>query len=94
MEFIGLGVAAGLAAAAACLMFYRKGVRDGMAAREGRPAGRLRRQQSIGHESLITKSDENAAAMMKRYEAILSYDPYNVQQKNSPFMGEPEGERV
>ncbi len=42
----------------------------------------------------MADGDEDAAAMMKRYETILSYDPYNSPQKTPLFGGGSEGERV
>ena len=99
MEIIGLGAALGMLVAAVCVMCYRKGVRDGMAAGKGEypsclsataPApgspksaafwggkqGGLKPQKGFGSGKLAAGDDE-AAMMMRRYEAILSYDPYN-----------------
>ena len=68
MEIIGLGAAAGIIVSAVCMMFYRKGVRDGMSMKKGTaPQAGFTKVQS---------GDEETATMMKRYEAILSYDPY------------------
>ena len=68
MEIIGLGAAAGIIIGAACMMFYRKGVRDGMSMKRGAaPQAGFNKAQS---------GDDETATMMKRYEAILSYDPY------------------
>lgn len=62
MAQILLGAAAGLLTAAAGLLSYRLGLRDGagLARRAGQPAGKAAEQD----------------ALMKKYEAILDYDPY------------------
>jgi hypothetical protein len=98
VEVIGIGAAAGLIVAAACMMFYRKGVRDGAGvpakakALWGGGTG-MKRGAAPQAGFKAAGSDEDAMAMMKRYETILSYDPYNSPQKAALF-GNPEGERV
>ena len=97
MEIIGLGAALGMLFAAACVMCYRKGVRDGMKRGEspsqsfgltapgagspksgafwgGKARGPLGLRTGFGNSK--TEGDDEAAVMMRRYEAILSYDPY------------------
>lgn len=82
MEIIGLGAAAGIIVSAVCMMFYRKGVRDGMVMKKGNaPQASFNGKAAVG--------DEESAAMMKRYETILSYDPYGAARAG--FGG---GERV
>ncbi len=51
------GVAAGIAVAAACVAFYRRGLLD----------GRKREPET---------NEEPANALMRKYEAIMDYDPY------------------
>ncbi len=111
MEIIGLGAALGMLIAAACVMCYRKGVRDGMAAGKGECPSRLSAtapapgspksaafwggkqgglsgdRKGFGNGKPAAGDDE-AAMMMRRYEAILSYDPYNQKAAMS------EGERI
>ena len=86
MAIAMVGTALGLAVAAACVAFYRKGVKDGggfAAARGGAP------KQGADKPA----ADEGEAAMMRRYETILSYDPYNLSREAGPFEGRC-GERV
>lgn len=82
MEILGLGAVLGLAVAAACIACYRKGVRDGGA--KG-VAGKTGAAQSR------PAADEGEAAMMRRYEAILSYDPFAPSREAAE---RPYGERV
>ena len=101
MEIIGLGAALGMLVAAVCVMCYRKGVRDGMQRGEspGRlsataPAPESPKsaafwggkQGGLKPNGKATAGDDEAAMMMRRYEAILSYDPYN--QKAAMSEGE------
>jgi hypothetical protein len=99
MEIIGLGAALGMLVAAACALCYRKGVRDGMkrygeslppvASRRHPPSpGSPKSAAFWGGSSERGRHDDEAAAMMRRYEAILSYDPYG------PAASGREGERV
>ena len=62
MESIVMGAAAGILAAAACAVFYRKGVRDGL---------RIKKKQAEE-----TASDGGQSELMKKYEMIMNYDPY------------------
>lgn len=83
MEIVGIGAVAGLIAAAVCMMFYRKGVRDGMNMKRGAaPQAGITQPVYFGEAQ---GSDEEALNMMKRYEAILSYDPYGSSQKAALF---------
>ncbi len=63
MEQVLIGVAAGLAVTAAGWVGYRRGLKD-----------------SAGVRGTTGTDDGNAAqeqdALMKKYEAILDYDPY------------------
>ena len=102
MEIIGLGAAAGIIVSAVCMMFYRKGVRDGVSMKNGKSpsqsfgltdaTGAPAKTKTLwggkqgGHSAT---SDDETATMMKRYEAILSYDPYGAAR--AEFDG---GERV
>ena len=99
MEFIGLGAALGLLVAAACAMCYRKGVRDGIktqaggslppvASRPGSPRSKAFWGGSSEGGKGAMKGEGEAEMMMRRYEAILSYDPYNQRA------GMSEGERI
>ena len=91
MEIIGLGAAAGLIVAAVCMIFYTKGVRDGMNMKRGNAPQTGHTQP--GHFGMAQGSDEEALTLMKRYEAILSYDPYGSPQKAALFGG-LDGEHV
>ncbi len=63
MAEILIGLAAGLAVAAAVLLGYRRGLTDGRGGKET-PRG--------NHADATQEQD----ALMKKYEAILEYDPY------------------
>jgi hypothetical protein len=99
MEIIGLGMALGLIAAAACVMCYRRGLSDGAELRQGGTPGRFfgRTASAAGfarggrQETGRGAGDDEAAAMMKRYETILSYDPYASAQREAVYGG---GERA
>lgn len=56
-----IGLAAGLAVAAAVLLGYRRGLTDGRGVKE-----------TPNHADAAQEQD----ALMKKYEAILEYDPY------------------
>ena len=58
---IMIGAAAGMAVAALCLMCYLKGQKQG---------GKARR----GQAGALAQEDQNA--LMRKYEAIMGYDPY------------------
>lgn len=78
---LGLGAAAGLIVAAMCVFFYAKGVRDGMDVKKGvRP-----RMMHAGE----AKDDAAASEISKKFEAILSYDPYAAGRQD-----EAKGDRV
>lgn len=89
MEIIGIGAILGLVAAAVCVAFYRKGVRDGMGVKKGVAP----QKDFAGNFGRAQEGDDEAAAMMKRYETILSYDPYNSSRSTSSF-GNTDGERA
>lgn len=78
MEIIGLGAVIGLVMTAACMMFYRKGVRDCMEIKRGTS----QKGPGCSPRHNTAHDDAGMAAMMKRYEAILSYDPYGAPQKS------------
>lgn len=63
MAEILIGMAAGLAVAAAGLLGYRRGLKDG--------AGRLRKRRMDTDEA-----GQQQDALMKKYETIMGYDPY------------------
>jgi hypothetical protein len=66
-----IGAAAGAVAAGLCALFYIKGVKDGM-----RKRGRRRH----GFENRGTETAQNE--FMRKYELIMSYDPYgNTESK-------------
>lgn len=58
MAEVLIGVAAGIAAAAAGIAFYRRGLKD----------GRRRAPE--------TEADVPESALMRKYEAIMDYNPY------------------
>lgn len=58
-----IGVAVGLALAALCLACYRQGAKRG---------GGQKRTKSSGGAA----GEEEQNALMKKYEAIMGYDPY------------------
>lgn len=62
MAEILIGAAAGLAVAAAGLLGYRRGLKDGKGQR--------------GTRRVPDGGAEEQNALMKKYEAILDYDPY------------------
>lgn len=63
MADILIGLAAGLALAVAVWVGYRQGLKDG---------GGQRRTRRTGNGETEQEQD----ALMKKYEAILDYDPY------------------
>ena len=71
---VGLGAAAGLIVAAACALFYLKGVRDGMDVKKGR-------KPRIAGKIGTGGSDEAQSEIGKKFEAILSYDPYETDKQ-------------
>lgn len=69
MTDLMMGVAAGVLVAGMCVIFYRKGVRDGMDVKKGvRPKAKAIFDMG--------GTDEQQSDLMKKYETILSYDPY------------------
>ncbi len=66
MEIL-IGAAAGALAAAACALFYRKGVKDGMGLRK----------RGVTAEA----GEETQNELMRKYELIMSYDPYGTTGK-------------
>lgn len=70
-----IGAAAGAAVAALCAYMYRKGVKDGMGFKKAAPA------QEAG--------EDVQSELMKKYELIMSYDPYCASEK-----GEAWGKRI
>ncbi|MGI5849656.1 MAG: hypothetical protein ACOX8Q_06295 [Christensenellales bacterium] len=66
MADIAIGIAAGVFAAAMCIIFYRKGVRDGVGMKK-----RLREPIELPEQDA-----EGQNELMKKYEMIMNYDPY------------------
>ncbi len=62
-----IGAASGAIAAVLCALFYRKGVRDGM---------KLRKPASPGG------GEEVQNELMRKYELIMSYDPYGSAERD------------
>ena len=67
MAELAIGIAAGIGIAAMCMIFYRKGVRDGMSMRKG---------AKVRGAAGDAGGDEEQNALMKKYEMIMNYDPY------------------
>lgn len=65
---LGLGAVVGVIVAAMCVFFYTKGVRDGMDVKRG-----VRPRVMHAGEAM---EDAAATEISKKFEAILSYDPY------------------
>ncbi len=69
MSDIIVGIAAGIFVAVICMIFYRKGVRDGMGIKKG----------ALPKVKRIFDKDEQGEAqteLLKKFETILNYDPY------------------
>ncbi len=75
-----IGAAAGAVVAALCAFFYKRGVKDGM---------KLKKTCGAAGEDLGEAQNE----LMKKYELIMSYDPYGASEKQQAFWG-GYGERV
>ena len=67
-----IGTAAGLLMAVASMLFYRKGLRDGM----GQKKGGVRKVWSAFDNRDTDSADGDQSELMKKYEMILNYDPY------------------
>lgn len=63
-----IGAAAGAITAVVCALFYRKGVKDGM---------RFKKRNISFDEG----SGEAQNEIMRKYELIMSYDPYGTSEK-------------
>lgn len=59
-----IGLGAGIVVAAACALFYRKGVSDGMKFKKTAKAATPEDGEDVGGE------------LMRKYELIMGYDPY------------------
>lgn len=70
-----IGTAAGAAVAALCAFFYRKGIKDGMGFKKSIPPAQ--------------GGEEEQSELMRKYELIMSYDPYGASEKAGAW-----GERV
>lgn len=66
-----IGVAAGVFIAVMSMVFYRKGVRDGM----GMKKGTVPQSKPIFGNGGTGDADEQSE-LMRKYEMILNYDPY------------------
>lgn len=63
MEIL-IGAAGGAATALLCALIYRKGLRDGM------------KQREKSHTKFEDLGAEAENELMKKYAALLNYDPY------------------
>lgn len=61
------GAAAGALVAALCALFYRRGVKDGMGFKK----------RGVSTEA----GEETQNELMRKYELIMSYDPYGTTEK-------------